>query len=593
MKFKVLVVATALMAVSLSAKETELKTQQADKQLHQLFETISDYRASLDPIGATSRGDKTARGKLADASSEYHQQVRNKLAAFRQQLNEIPKGNLSKQDQVSYQMMLRDLNIQISDVDFKTYEMPLNSEYGFHAGMTGFVNRLSFKNVEDYENYLQLLTQIPKVFEQNITNMKAGMARGFTVPKAVLAGYSDGIKAYIQEDPSKSLWYRPFNSLPDSISEKRAKKLKAKAKKVIKEKVTKAYQEYLKFFEKDYYPNTKKTIAATDYPDGKAFYKAQIKRYTTLDLTPEAIHEIGWKEVKRIRAEMEQVIKDTGFKGSFAEFLHFLRTDPQFYAKTPEELLKEAAYISKKMDHKLPKFFGKLPRQPYGVVPVAPEIAPKYTTGRYSGAPIDSDRAGEYWVNTYALDKRPLYNLEALSLHEAVPGHHLQTALAQELTNLPKFRQNTYISAFGEGWGLYSERLGLEAGFYTDPYSNFGRLTYEMWRAMRLVVDTGMHAMGMGRDEAIKLMEENTALSKHNVRTEIDRYISWPGQALSYKLGEIKIRELRVKAEQELAENFDLRKFHDAVLGQGSVPLSVLEEQIHDFIDAEKRAIKK
>ncbi|WP_251357879.1 DUF885 family protein [Kangiella sp. TOML190] len=580
--------AASLLLLSLTNVQLFAEEMNATAKLHQLFDQVESYQLSLNPIMAANKGDKSARGKLPDYSSQAYAKKAEKLERFRQQLLSIATDSLSTEDKVSYQMMLRNLDIQLSDINYKSYQMPLTAEYGFHIQAASLGERLSFKTLDDYENYLTLLAQVPTFFQQNIDNMKAGLARNFSVPQQVLAGYSDGIAAYIQEDPSQSVWYKPFAQLAAGITESEAEKLREKAKNVIKNKVIAEFVNYKNFFDKEYYPKAKKTIAATDYPDGKAFYQAQVKRYTTLDLTPEQIHEIGRKEVKRIRAEMEQVIEDTGFDGSFAEFLNFLRTDPQFYAKTPEELLKEAAYISKKMDHKLPKFFGKLPRQPYGVVAVAPEIAPKYTTGRYSGAPLDSTRAGEYWVNTYALDKRPLYNLEALSLHEAVPGHHLQTALAKELDHLPKFRQNTYISAFGEGWGLYSERLGLEAGFYQDPYSNFGRLTYEMWRAMRLVVDTGMHAMGMSRAEAIKLMEDNTALSTHNVRTEIDRYISWPGQALSYKLGEIKIRELRAKAEQALGQDFDIRKFHDAVLGQGSVPLSVLEDQINDFIRQQK-----
>lgn len=588
-KIKILLLAAALLfATTIQAKELSVSDE-----LNQLFGDVAKYQLSLNPIAAANAGDKSARGKIADQTDQAYAEQLSQYKKFKEQLLAIDSSQLSKQDAVSYKMMLRELGINISDIEFKTYQIPLTAESGFHVSSAGIVNFLRFKNLDDYQNYLTLLEQTPKYFKQNIDNMKAGLARNFTIPKVVLDGYSDGISAYIQDDPTKTVWYRPFKKLPESISDKEANKLRSKAKEIIKNAVLKEFKDYKKFFEEEYYPNAKNTIAATDYPDGKKYYQAQVKRYTTLDLTPEEIHNIGLKEVKRIRGEMEQVIKETGFKGSFAEFLNFLRTDEQFYAKNPDELLKEAAYISKKMDHQLPKFFGKLPRQPYGVVPVAPEIAPKYTTGRYSGAPLESDRAGEYWVNTYNLKTRPLYNLEALSLHEAVPGHHLQIALAKELTDLPQFRQNTYISAFGEGWGLYSERLGLEAGFYKDPYSNFGRLTYEMWRAMRLVVDTGMHAMGMTRDEAIKLMEENTALSKHNVRTEIDRYISWPGQALSYKLGEIKIRELRAKAEQELGEGFDIRKFHDAVLGQGSVPLSVLEEQIDDFINQQKDEIKE
>jgi len=300
--------------------------------------------------------------------------------------------------------------------------------------------------------------------------------------------------------------------------------------------------------------------------------------------------ELGLAEVARIKAEMLDVLRQVKWQGSFPEFLQFLRSDPRFYAKTPEELLKQASYIAKRMDGKLPSLFKTLPRQPYGVEPVPADIAPKYTGGRYNGAPIDGTRAGTYWVNTYALETRPLYNLEALTLHEAVPGHHLQTSLQQELKDLPKFRRYDYVNAFGEGWGLYSERLGLEAGFYQDPYSNFGRLSYEMWRACRLVVDPGMHWKGWTRDQALEYMSQNTALSLHEVTTEIDRYIGWPGQALAYKMGELKIRELRARAEAALGPRFDVREFHDAVLRNGSVPLPVLEAQIDAFIAKAKAA---
>lgn len=338
---------------------------------------------------------------------------------------------------------------------------------------------------------------------------------------------------------------------------------------------------------KEYIPNARENIAASSLPNGAEFYENRVRYYTTLNMTSTQVHELGLKEVQRIRQEMEQIIASVGFKGSFADFLHFLRTDPQFYTTSADQLLKEAAFIAKKADAMLPKYFGKLPRQPYGIAPVPAEIAPKYTTGRYSGSNSD-DEPGYYWVNTYALDKRPLYELEALTLHEAVPGHHLQISLNSELTSLPDFRRYGYISAFGEGWGLYCEYLGLEAGFYQDPYSNFGRLTYEMWRAARLVVDTGMHAQGWSRQQAIDFMASNTALSLHNVTTEIDRYISWPGQALSYKIGELTIKRLRAKAEQELGDKFDIRAFHDAVLENGSVPMSILEQQINDFIEAKK-----
>ena len=334
----------------------------------------------------------------------------------------------------------------------------------------------------------------------------------------------------------------------------------------------------------EYIPGARTTIAASALPDGAAYYQQLVKRFTTLPLTPDQVHATGLAEVARIRAEMEDVMRSTGFTGDFAAFLTMLRTDPRFYPKTGEQLLKEGSWIAKRMDAKLPSLFGRLPRQPYGVAPVPDYLAPKYTAGRYNGNPPDGSEPGYYWLNTYALETRPLYNLEALTLHEAVPGHHLQIALANEAGDVPKFRRYSYISAFGEGWGLYSEWLGLEAGFYTDPYSNFGRLTYAMWRAARLVVDTGMHVKGWTRQQAIDYLSSNTALSLHECTTETDRYISWPGQALSYKIGELKIRELRARAEQALGPKFDRRRFHDAVLANGSVPLPVLEQQIDAFI---------
>ena len=332
-----------------------------------------------------------------------------------------------------------------------------------------------------------------------------------------------------------------------------------------------------------YIPNARTTIAANELPNGIEFYQNRVKHYTTLTLSTDEIHQLGLAEVKRIKSEMHQIIDNLKFEGTFADFLQFLRTSPQFYAQTPDELLKQAAYISKQADAALPKLFGKLPRTPYGVAPVPAQIAPKYTTGRYSGS-NDDNQPGYYWVNTYALNKRPLYVLEALTLHEAVPGHHLQISLTKELTSLPNFRRYSYISAFGEGWGLYSEFLGIEAGFYQNPYSNFGRLTYEMWRAIRLVVDTGVHTKGWSRQQAIDYMAQNTALSMHNVTTEVDRYISWPAQALSYKIGELTIKRLRNKAEQELQDKFDIREFHDAILANGSVPLPILEQQINQYI---------
>ena len=418
--------------------------------------------------------------------------------------------------------------------------------------------------------------------------MREGLAPRFTLPRVVLEGYDVTMTTHVVAAAEKSVFFAPFRTFPPGVPESgarapdRGRPARGHAGR------RRGLQDAARLHEdastcraraRRSRPRTCRAAASTT--------PSSCASFTTLDLTPDEVHEIGRQEVLRIRAEMDAVIAKTGFQGNFAAFLKFLRTDPRFYAKTPEELLKEASCIAKRMDGKLPSLFGRLPRLPYGVEPVPAHLAPKYTGGRYIEAPVGGTRAGEYWVNTYALDNRPLYTLEALTLHEAVPGHHLQIALQQELTGLPAFRRFSDVGAFVEGWALYAERLGLEAGFYQDPYSDFGRLTYEMWRACRLVVDTGMHAKGWTREQAIDYLESHTALSLHEVRTEIDRYISWPGQALAYKMGELKIRELRAHAEAgPRPERFDVRAFHDVVLGNGAVPLSVLADQVDAFIAA-------
>jgi len=495
----------------------------------------------------------------------------------------IDQNSLSDENKINYAIIKAQLDNNIAHYNFKSHYMPFKSESGFHSNLNFVINNSQFKNEKDINSYLNKLSALPAYFEQNIYWMRQGLASGITQPQAVLIGYEQSISAFIHQDVNDSEFLKPFNTASNLIDVKILANKKQQLIEILKSKVIPAYQHYYQFFTQEYFPNARKTIGVSETPNGNAFYENRVKHYTTTDMTAKEIHQLGLNEVKRIRQEMAEIIIKTGFKGSFAEFTHFLRTDPQFYAKTPLELLKEAAYIAKQMDAKLPSLFKHLPRTPYGVAPVPDSIAPKYTTGRYIGAQNDS-QPGYYWVNTYALDKRPLYVLPALTLHEGVPGHHLQISLNGELDNLPKYRRHAYISAFGEGWGLYSEWLGIEAGIYQDHYSNFGRLTYEMWRAARLVVDTGMHVMGWSRERAMNFMTDNTALSLHNVKTEIDRYISWPGQALSYKIGEITIRNLRKKTESELGKNFDVREFHYQILKNGSVPLKVLEDQINDYI---------
>jgi len=566
---------------SLSA--CQITTPNADEQFTQVAQSIVQYRESINPY-STSKG--VDGYLLANLSPEFLAKQYKSNTQLLADLDAVDATKLSDENQINLSIIRAQVQNSVDEYVFNAHYMPLTSEYGFHSGLSYIVNSSQYKKERDLETYLARLAQIPRFFEQNIYWMKKGLETGLTQPKAVLEGYEDSISTYIVDDVTQSEFYKPFLANTASLSESDFYALQQRAKVVLKNKVIPAYKGYLTFFTEQYQPGARTSIGISETPNGKAFYKNRAKHYTTTDMTPKEIHELGLKEVARIRGEMEAVIKEVGFKGSFAEFIHFLRTDPQFYATTPEQLLKEASYIAKKMDAQLPKLFHTLPRKPYGVAPVPASIAPKYTTGRYSGSNRD-DEAGYYWVNTYALDKRPLYVLEALTLHEAVPGHHLQISLNAELENLPSYRRDAYLSAFGEGWGLYSEYLGLEAGFYQDPYSRFGRLTYEMWRAARLVVDTGMHMYGWSRERAMNFMSENTALSLHNVKTETDRYISWPAQALSYKIGELTIKRLRVEAEQALGPNFDIREFHHQVLRHGSVPLSVLETQVRLYMKNE------
>ena len=414
--------------------------------------------------------------------------------------------------------------------------------------------------------------------------MREWIRHGFVLPAVVLEGYQETITTHIYQDATKSPFFTPFTKFPKHLTDSDRQRLSAEGLNKIASNVIPSYQRFLEFMNVEYLPATRSSLGASALPDGREFYRHRVRKFTTLEVSPEEVHSLGLSEVKRIRAEMESIPKGLEFEGNFDAFLRFLRTDPQFYPSSAESYKREIAFILKKMDGRLPELFGKLPRTPYGLKEIPEYIAPKTTAAYYQPPSGDGRTAGFYFINTYNLKSRPLYQLEALSLHEAVPGHHLQLALQQEIEDMPAFRKYNGFTAFIEGWALYSERLGLETGFYEDPYSDFGRLSYEMWRACRLVVDTGIHYMGWTRDQAIDYMEKNTALSRHNIVAEVDRYISWPGQALAYKMGELKIRELRSLAEKELGERFDIRKFHDVVLGSGAVPLMVLEENVIRYI---------
>ncbi len=559
-------------------------------KLHALFDREWEERLKASPMFATSVGRHEYNHLLPSMAPADLERRYNRARATLKELEGIERAKLPAAEVVSYDMFREQLQENITGYELGDDQIPFNADSGFHSSFSRLPQQVPLKTVRDYENYISRLHAWPRLVREEIALMRVGLRRGMTVPRATLDGYDNTIAAHVVDDPAKSVFWAPFEKFPPTVPASEHERLRANGRAAIQDAAVVGYRELLDFFRKEYLPGARTTLGASELPNGRAFYRYKIREFTTLDLTPDEIHKTGLAEVERIAAEMNAVMKEVGFQGDFAAFLQFLRTDPRFYAKTPEELLMVASRIAKRMDGKLPSLFKTLPRLPYTVDPVPNDIAPKYTTGRYVSAPMGGTQPGIYWVNTYKLESRPLYNMEALTLHEAVPGHHLQVALGRELGGLPNFRRFSYISAFGEGWGLYSEWLGLEAGFYTDPYANFGRLSYEMWRACRLVVDTGIHSMGWTRQEAIDYMATRTALPLHEVRTEIDRYISWPGQALAYKLGELKIKELRKRAETFLGTRFDVREFHDVVLGSGAVPLSVLEANVDRWIGAQKTA---
>ena len=549
--------------------------------LHEIIDEYHLYQKESSPFNDAETEGNNA--KLPDLSPTSLEKQYIQAKGIYDKVLLINKDALSQNDQINLSVLAYRLKNQLDSYVNKEHYMPLTAESGFHVGISWINKRVRFSKVQDYRDYIRRMSALPRYFDQQMAWMDLGIKEGITQPAIVLEGFEESIKAYIKETPSESGYFAPFKTMPSHISKNEQAILKQEAKVVIKERVLPSYQKFYDYMVNTYQPKARENIAAASLPQGKSYYQNRVEHYTTLSMSADAIHQKGLEEVARIRNEMETIIESVGHKGDFSSFIDYLRSDPKFYATTAEGLLKEASFIAKKMDAKLPSLFKMLPRTPYGVIAVPENIAPKYTTGRYS-PPSRHDQPGNYWVNTYRLDRRPLYVLTALTLHEAVPGHHLQGSIAREMKNVPQFRNNTYISAFGEGWGLYSEFLGIEAGLYQDPYSDFGRLTYEMWRACRLVVDTGMHAKGWSRDRAMSFLADNTALSLHNVKTEIDRYISWPGQALSYKIGELTIKKLRKTAETTLGERFDLREFHDEILKNGSMPLSMLEQVIKQYI---------
>lgn len=510
-------------------------------------------------------------GRYREEDYKRTYQFRQKLA---KEIAAIDPTKLDENDKISLELLAFTNNDEIAQYEFKAHFNPLLSDDGFHIDFVSQSNTV-IRSVKDAENYFARLKDFPRYVDEHFTLIREGLRLGICQPAVVVQGFRSSYMNHIVDTIENSLFYKPFLQKPMAINDTEWAAIQRNGATLIRTIVIPQYKRIKTFFEEEYVAKTRKTLGATAMPNGQAYYQQRIDFFTTTSMPYEEVYQTGLKEVARIEADMQQVMKEVGFNGTLKEFIEMLRRDPRFYVTTPEALLKEASYIAKQIDWTLPRFFGKLPRQPYGVQPVPAFLAPGYTGGRYS--PARGNRAGEYWVNTYNLKSRPLYVLESLTLHEAVPGHHLQMALNAEMENVPAFRRNLYLSAFGEGWALYSEYLGTEMGFFKDPYSRFGKLTYEMWRACRLVIDVGIHAKGWTQQQAVDYLADHTALSMHEVNTEIVRYISWPGQAVSYKIGELKIREIRKKIEDRLKDKFDIRAFHDLILSKGTVTLGILE----------------
>ena len=555
---------------------------------------VSDFEAAelrSDVYRLGQEGDREALKQLPNISreaAEAQNAITTGFLARHAALSALP---MNTEDRLNYDLLGFVLTQRQRLAPFDTARVPFTNDSGFFNQLSFVVRQTEFKSPEDYEAYAARLTRLPRFFGQAKQNMRRGIQTNFTASAEILPGIQEMIDEMAETPAQAHPLYAPFKSIPESFSESDKIRLRGLGKAALESTAIPAYRDLAKFMRDEYATAARATAGLGTSETEREYYRAVTRYFTTLDISPDEVHALGLSEVARIRSEMDGVIAETGFDGSFAEFLNFLRTDPQFYAQSREELLMHASYIAKQLDGKMPAYFKTLPRLSYGVIPVPKEIEKTYTTGRYFSGNPERGQAGNYVVNTYNLPNRPLYNLPALTAHEGVPGHHMQISIGQELKDLPKFRKSLYPNAFGEGWGLYAEKLAGEMGIYKTPYERFGQLSYEMWRACRLVVDTGLHWKGWTREEAESCFLENSALAPHNIKTEVQRYISWPGQALAYKIGELKILELRARAEAALGEDFDIRTFHDAVLSNGGIPLDILETQIDRFIFEEKQRL--
>ena len=557
-------------------------------RVQKLFDLTWDYVMHSSPEFATLLGYTGLNDRWSDESPEAIEFGRATSHKILRALDSIDRSQLTPAEQVNFDLARRRIQRGIEGDKFHGEYMPINQMGGPHQDIPQLLSFTPANSVKDYEDILTRLRSLPTVLEQTTALLNKGLAEGITPPRVTLREVPSQVGSLLVDDPMQSPMLKAFQKFPASIPAPEQERLKAEAVKAFNEQVAPAFRKLQTYLANTYLPAARDSIAMSALPDGKAWYAYNVSNQTTTDLTPDQIHQIGLSEVKRIRGEMDKLIASTGFKGSFAEFLTFLRTDPRFFYDKPEDLLTGYRDIAKRIDPGLVKLFGKLPRLPYGVIPVPSYSEKAQTTAYYNDGSLAAGRPGYFYANTYDLKSRPKWEMEALTLHEAVPGHHLQISLAQELEDVPQWRRYDNYTAFVEGWGLYAESLGSDLGLYEDPYSKFGQLTYEMWRAVRLVVDTGMHTKGWTRQQAIDYFKANAGKAEHDIEVEVDRYIVWPGQALAYKIGELKIKELRAYAEKELGSKFDVRTFHDHVLGNGALPLDLLEKNIKTWVAEEK-----